>query len=301
MLDTTLPAPVAAALREPQAGTRIRVDAAGIPFSALTWGERAHRPLVMLHGVTSSAATWWRIGPALAATGRYVVAMDLPGHGLTGAWHGHHRFADNARDIAAFIREAGLAGSRQDGDRGLQVIGHSYGAMTAAELPAMGVLPATIVLVDPPAVSHAVISQMLADPDERTYDQLDEATAAIQAANPGWTERDVLAKAESLTQLDEEAARAILLENGDWDGGLAALEGPALADVDVWLIRSDPAEGGYIPDDVVPAFEATLGAHHVVTLTGAPHSPHRLQPEATTAALIRALDGSAGDPLRTDR
>ena len=300
MLDTTLPASVAAALSEPQPGTRIRVDAAAIPFSALTWGEPSQRPLVMLHGVTSSAATWWRIGPALAATGRYVVAVDLPGHGLTGSWRGHHRFADNARDIAAFIREAGLGESQQDG-HDLQVIGHSYGAMTAAELPGAGVRPATIVLVDPPAVSHAVISLMLADPDERTYDRLDEATMAIRATNPDWTERDVLAKAESLTQLDEGAARAILLDNGDWDGGLAALEHPALADVDVWLIRSDPAEGGYIPDDVVPAFDARLGSDHVITLTGAPHSPHRLRPEATTAALVRALDGSAGDALGTNR
>src|SRR6476659_7981003 len=115
MLDASLPDPVAAALREPQPGTRTRVDAAGIRFSALTWGEPSLRPLVMLHGVTSSAATWWRIGPALAATGRYVVAVDLPGHGLTGSWRGHHRFRDNARDIAAFIRAAGLEGSRPDG------------------------------------------------------------------------------------------------------------------------------------------------------------------------------------------
>jgi pimeloyl-ACP methyl ester carboxylesterase len=36
---------------------------------------------VLLHGVMSCAATWWRIGLALAARGWRVDAPDLPGHG----------------------------------------------------------------------------------------------------------------------------------------------------------------------------------------------------------------------------
>ena len=66
---------------QPDPGVREVVTAAGIPFSALTWGDPSARPLVLLHGVTASAAIWWRVGPALAATGRRVVAPDLPGHG----------------------------------------------------------------------------------------------------------------------------------------------------------------------------------------------------------------------------
>ena len=84
---------------------------------------------MLIHGVTASARIWWRVGPALAATGRRVVAPDLPGHGLTGHWTGHHRFRDNAADVAAWIRAAGL--DVPD----LQVVGHSWGAMTAAALP----------------------------------------------------------------------------------------------------------------------------------------------------------------------
>jgi alpha-beta hydrolase superfamily lysophospholipase len=37
--------------------------------------------VVLLHGMTSLSATWWRIGPGLAARGWQVVAPDLPGHG----------------------------------------------------------------------------------------------------------------------------------------------------------------------------------------------------------------------------
>jgi pimeloyl-ACP methyl ester carboxylesterase len=283
MFEPTLPGPVAAALESPAAGDRLAVEAAGIPFSALAWGDPAARPLLLIHGVTSSAATWWRVGPALAATGRRVVAVDLPGHGRTGHWQGHFRFRDNAADVAAFAGAVGLV----RGD--LQVIGHSWGAMTAAALPAVGLRPATLVLLDPPAVPLAVIGREVEATDETLTRDLDASAAAIRAANPAWAEGDVRAKAEAMTQLDEAAARSVLLDNGDWDGGLAELADPAAAGIPVWLIRGDPATGGYIPDAVVPAFAARIGADHVITIPDGPHSPHRTHPVETTAALLRAL------------
>ncbi len=223
MASTDLPPAVAAALADPAEGQRITVEAAGIPWSALVWGDPAERPLLLIHGVTSSAAVWWRIGPALAATGRRVVAVDQAGHGQTGHWQGHVRFRDNAADIAAFARAAGL--TKDD----VQVIGHSWGAVTAAAFPAVGLRPATLVLLDPPVLPLALISREASDPAQRTYDDLDEAIAAVRAGEPSWSDRDVRAKAEALTTLDEAAARAVLLENGDWDGGLAELRDPAAA------------------------------------------------------------------------
>lgn len=285
MPEPSLPPAVAMALGDPQPGERRAVHAAGIPWSALTWGPAGGRPLLLIHGVTSSAANWWRLGPALAATGRRVVAVDLPGHGLTGHWTGHHRFRDNAADVASFARAAGLD------DPGLQVVGHSWGAMTAAALPAAGLRPATLVLIDPPALSHGEISALATDPDERTYTSLEEAAASVRAENPTWSDGDVHAKAEALTQLDEAAARSVLLDNGDWDGGLADLGDPAAAGVPVWLIRGDPGAGGYIPDAALPALAARVGASHVRTIEGAPHSPQRTHPVETTGAILDALEG----------
>ncbi len=281
-----LPAAVIGALesavRAPDPGTRTTTIAAGIPFSAIAWGNQADRPLLLIHGVTASARIWWRIGPALAATGRRVSAVDLPGHGLTGHWLGHNRFRDNAADVAAWIRAAGLTSD-------LQVIGHSWGAMTAAALPLAGIRPSTLVLLDPPAIRHAVISRMASDPSERAYGDLAEAIELLTAANPAWPAGDVEAKAEALVQLDREAARAVLLDNGDWDGGLADLAQPAAAGIPTWLVRADPADGGFIPDARLAAFEALLGADHVITLAGAPHAPQRTHPAATTRALLQAL------------
>ncbi len=281
----SLPSGVLGALDAPTPGERIAIGAAGIPWSALCWGEPAARPLLLIHGVTSSAASWWRVGPALAASGRRVFAVDLPGHGRTGHWLGHHRFRDNAADVTTFAQTAGLATDD------LQVIGHSWGAMTAAALPVAGLRPATIVLLDPPAVPHAFISAMAADADQRTFDDLDEARAAVRRGNPGWHDGDIEAKAEALTQLDEAAAHSVVLDNGDWDGGLADLGDPAAAGIPVWVVRGDPTTGGYFPDSWLPAFEARLGPGRIQTIRGGPHSPQRTHPLETTAALLAGLEG----------
>jgi pimeloyl-ACP methyl ester carboxylesterase len=276
---------VAASLEAPSEGWRITVEAAGIPWSAIVWGAREARPLLLIHGVTSSATTWWRVGPALAAAGRRVVAVDQAGHGRTGHWRGHHRFRDNAADIAAFARAAGIV--RDD----LQVVGHSWGAMTAAALPVTGFRPATTVLVDPPVLPFERISLEASDPTQQPFASREEAVSAIRSAEPTWSDGDVRAKAEAVTHLDFEAARSVLLDNGDWDGGMTDLRDPAAAGIDAWLIRGDPAFGGYVDDTAASAFAELLGPDHVITIPGSPHSPQRTHPVETTAAILRALGG----------
>ena len=260
------------------------VEAAGIPFSVLAWGDPRTRPLVLLHGVTASAAIWWRVGPALAATGRRVLAPDLPGHGRTGHWTGRHRFADMAADVAAWVRAAGL--DRPD----LQVIGHSYGAMIAAHLPAAGLRPATLVLLDPPVLPHALMARQVEDSDGAGLrrSRRGHRRRSPPPSRPGRA-GDVRAKAEALTEIDEAAARAILLDNGDWDGGLSGLADPAATGLDIWVVKGEQATGSYLPDAAVPAFVARLGADHVLTIKDGAHSPQRMRLEATLVAFLRAL------------
>jgi pimeloyl-ACP methyl ester carboxylesterase len=274
---------LAGAPEEIAPGERSVTAAAGIPFASIAWGEPGGRPLVLLHGVTASARIWWRVGPALAATARRVVAVDLPGHGLTGHWAGHHRFRDNAADVAAWIRAIGFDVPE------LQIVGHSWGAMTAAALPAAGIRPATLVLLDPPAIPLTVISRMADDPAELPGRHLEATIADLAGRNPTWSTEDVRAKAEALVQLDVSAARAVVLENGDWDGGLADLSDPAMDGIPTWIVRGDPAAGGYLPDAALPALASRIGPTHILTLAGAPHAPQRLFPTATTQALLRAL------------
>lgn len=278
-----LPGPVAAALAAPPEGMPGWVEAGGTRWATLTWGPTDCPPLLLLHGVTSNAQIWWRMGSALAAAGNHVMAIDLPGHGKTQAWRGRHRFAQTAEDVAGFIRAAGL-------DRpNLAVVGHSWGAMVAAHLPGTGLRPRVVVLLDPPALTVAQFEVFVQDPSEQLYATYDDAAAAMRAANPDWSDGDVAAKARGLTEFLPEAVLAVLLENGDWDAGMAAASSAQEAGVPMWVIRGEWDAGCLIPDALVPTLEAQLGHEHVITIRDAPHSPQRTHPEATLVALLRAL------------
>jgi pimeloyl-ACP methyl ester carboxylesterase len=279
-----LPASVVAVLEQPPEAGMISIEAADICFAARTWGDPADAPLLLIHGVTASSRIWWRLGPALAVgLRRRVVAVDQAGHGRTGDWSGHHRFRDNTADIAAFAAAAGMVSPD------LRVVGHSWGAMTAAALPAAGLRPEVIVLLDPPALPLADMASMLDDPVEHHYDHADEAAAALGRLHPTWAWGDVAAKAEALSQFDEAAVRAVLTENGDWDGGLADIADPAAAGVAFRLIRGEPAFGGLISAAAAEAIAGRIGHEHVITIARGTHSPMRTRPEATVLALLRAL------------
>ena len=281
-----LPTAVAAALADPEAATPGQVDAGGAPWPTLAWGSAADPPVLLVHGVTSNAGIWWRVGPAIAAAGRRVVAVDMPGHGRTPPGAHSHRFADTAAEVAelaAYVRAANL--DRAD----LAVVGHSWGGMVTAHLPAAGLTPKTLVLLDPPVLTLGRLRALTQSPTERDYATLDEAVEAVRNANPGWSDGDVRAKARALTEFNPELVLAVLLENGPWDGGMAALRDPAAAGASVWLIRGEWATGGFIPESRVPRIEAQIGKDHVITIAGAPHSPQRTHPEATVVAILRAL------------
>jgi pimeloyl-ACP methyl ester carboxylesterase len=247
------------------------------------WGSPSDAPVLLVHGVTSNAGIWWRVGPALAAAGRRVLAVDMPGHGRTAKGTRSHLFADTAAELAAFARTAGLDVPQ------LAVVGHSWGGMVTAHLPAAGLRPRTLVLLDPPVLTLGRLEALTKDPTERDYATMEEAVEAVRTANPSWSEGDVAAKAIALTEFNPQLVLDVLLKNGDWDGGMAALRDPGARGIDVWLIRGDWATGGFIPDFKVPEIERQLGADHVVTIEGGPHSPQRTHPEATILAILRAI------------
>ena len=209
-----LPESVRAAFTDPPPGSAGVVDAAGYSWHTVEWGEPDNPRALFVHGVTSNSETFWRVGPCVAAAGRRVIAVDLPGHGLTGGWRGRHRWIETATDLAGFIRAAEL-------DQGnLAVVGHSWGAMTVASLPAAGCHPERLVLLDPPSLRRAALVSLTEDPTERRYEEVADAIDAIRASGVVWSEGDILAKANALTQIDEGAVRAIYLENGDYDRAL---------------------------------------------------------------------------------
>ena len=294
-----LPAAVAAALsasrlEDAPPGETAIFEAAGMRWATRSWGNAEDPPLLAAHGIMSSGGVWWRLGPALAAAGWRVIAIDLPAHGGTGPWNGRFAPADTATDLIAFMQAADL-----DVDR-LVALGHSWGAAVVASLPAAGLRPRALILLDPPYLALDGMVAMTRDPVEHRYDSVEEALANLQAANLGWTDGDLEAKALALTHFDPEAARAVLSRNGDWDAGLAALAHPNAAGVPTWILRGEPRSGCLIPDEVVPALAARVGADHVVTINNASHSPMRTRdPAAATLAILHALGWQSEPKTRT--
>ncbi|PRB44988.1 hypothetical protein CQ020_01840 [Arthrobacter sp. MYb23] len=81
-------------------------------------GERA---VILLHGMMGSSESWWRVGPALAAHGYRVLAMDLPGHG------------HSPRDLRLTVERAAEAvvatANLRDALKPSLAMGHSFGGL----------------------------------------------------------------------------------------------------------------------------------------------------------------------------
>ena len=95
----------------------------GLRFRYLEWGPAAAEPIVLVHGFSSTADGWVRVGEALASE-YHVVAPDLRGHGDT-EWDVHQRYTDEqlAADVRALVQHLNL--------RAFTLIGHSMGGAVA--------------------------------------------------------------------------------------------------------------------------------------------------------------------------
>jgi alpha-beta hydrolase superfamily lysophospholipase len=76
-------------------------DPVPVEPAVLRWGRPGGRRVLLVHGLTSSAATWWRVAARLAEAGCSVVAPDPRGHGWSPSAE-RCCFADHAADLAAF-------------------------------------------------------------------------------------------------------------------------------------------------------------------------------------------------------
>jgi pimeloyl-ACP methyl ester carboxylesterase len=151
----------------PQIGT---VPAQGVAISYRDWGgpseAAAAVPLVLLHGLASSAWIWDLVAPILARD-RRVVALDQRGHGRSDKPDTGYDFATIIADDIAAIDQLEL------GER-FAVAGHSWGANVALEFgAAQPDRVAALALVDGgfgmlrqrPGATWEQISRDLAPPD----------------------------------------------------------------------------------------------------------------------------------------
>ncbi|HUJ57551.1 MAG TPA: alpha/beta hydrolase [Kofleriaceae bacterium] len=112
----------------------------GITLHYLRTGG-AKPPVVLLHGLTGSGATWTPLARALERDFD-VIMPDARGHGGSSSPPHGHRYDDHASDVAGLIR--GLELSRP------VVLGHSMGGLVAALVASRrAAILRGLVLVDP--------------------------------------------------------------------------------------------------------------------------------------------------------
>lgn len=185
---------------------RAHVRVGSTQLSYLTWGTGGV-PLVMLHGVTSSARTWWRVAPELAARGYHPYAFDLPGHGASETVETH-----GIPDIAALVAGACAAlGLKEPA-----IIGHSWGGAVALLL-ALQIPSGWVALVDPLVENDQASGATRVIPFLVGVGQPRAETApVVRANNPDWHDCDVFWKTEALEQCRAAAVRGVFEASGDW-------------------------------------------------------------------------------------
>ena len=267
--------------------------------SAAREADGSARVALLIHGVTSSSRTWWRVGPALAARGYRVLAVDLRGHGASLAVDGALALADLAADVLHTLRDEGAVSP--DGPRPSEhrarlvappidlVVGHSLGALVALEL--LGRVPGLarwLVLEEPPgptSVDWVAMADGIEADTRRARNDPDGMRGDMVAGNPGWAAEEVERRLDDLVACDAEGVAAALRGTVAFDAaGLAgAVELPTLLVIGLEDLGSALAG----PDR--KAMISALGDRGMVEVLDSGHNLHRESFERYMEVLDRWL------------
>ena len=238
-----------------------------IDLEQIEWGTGERRFLIV-HGLGSNAAGWWRVGPALADAGFRVTAVDLRGHGESHS-PGDYSMDGYAADLLAL------------GDKWDVVLGHSLGG--AAVVQALTGRPAwagRVILEDPLLI---ILDQGAAVEYVTTDLGSDVTLGMVAASNPTWHPEDARIKLEAQQQAGREVIENSIVHNPGWNvvGAVAALAVPTL------LLGADPNRDPLVP----PALGTSLAEMNpnieFHTIPDASHSMHRDEYDAFMRLVLR--------------
>ncbi|MDB5430144.1 MAG: hsaB [Caulobacter sp.] len=153
----------------------------GVALAADAWGSPDDPTVLLLHGGGQTRRSWRQAGQALAAAGRYAVAVDLRGHGDSD-WP-----ADGRYDLTAFAKD--LRAVLAQLPTRPAVVGASIGGLAALAALTDGgeSLASALVLIDAAPWVDTAGSQRLAGLMRRHaegFASLDEAAAAASELSP---------------------------------------------------------------------------------------------------------------------
>ena len=248
----------------------------------------ARGSVALVHGVMALAETWWRIGPALAARGWRVVAVDLPGRGgdvrRDGRWTSLRSSTASRRGSTARSTSWWVTASERSSRSGCSA--RDPGAARA------------VVLEEPPgpgAIDLGALATVIVH--DAAAVRIDRAPliAREREANPRWDAGDVERSVRGIEEADSDAIVAALNGPLRWD--LSAL----LAGIDFpTLVLAAPDAPGGFPLDAGSALRgadreavrAALAPERFVEIEGG-HCLHRDDAQRW----LEVVDGFAREAL----
>jgi pimeloyl-ACP methyl ester carboxylesterase len=248
-----------------------------------SWGEVGRPLAVLVHGVTASTRTWWRVGAWFAENGWRAVAVDLRGHGASPRMQGDEELGDLAADVHETVFEG--AGTVD------VLLGHSLGALVALKLCEDYGEPARrLVLEDPPGPESTDFGEVARETQARVVlarGSSEEAVRRNLTENPAWTEEDARNNVAGI--LDCDAGPVLGLLRGGLRYELAAMV--LTVSIPTLLVLGGEERGSVL---LGPERQAVAGALRRGTVEefDAGHSIHRDDFEGYT----RLLGGWLGEP-----
>jgi pimeloyl-ACP methyl ester carboxylesterase len=232
------------------------VSAAGVTVSFREAGDPAGPAAVLLHGGSSSAASWARLAAALAMAGHHVVAADLRGHGGSSRT-GDYPLDGYGDDILGLMDALGIESAA--------LVGHSLGGYAACTIAQRDAARVTRLVLEEPgmparsAASHAGLSGP----------RFVLPALAGLVARRGFDRHAVTS-----------AVRQLRIPDPVWWQRLAQITAPAL------LISGGPAS--HIPPGQLAEAAQAIRNSQLLTIP-AGHRVHSRQPEQFLAAVVPFL------------
>jgi pimeloyl-ACP methyl ester carboxylesterase len=248
----------------------LRIPAGDHQIALRRWAGNGP-PLLLIHGIGSSGASWESLVPALAAAFT-PIAIDLRGHGDSSRPESGYLYDDYVADLDHVL--AALAIERP------LIVGHSLGGIVtlwwAARHQAQA---AALVIVDSPLRSGRDFMPAFDRWLARNAMPPEELAALYRQEHPDWTAEQALRRATVMTGTARAVFSELRADSIAHDGvdRIAELEGVTSS---ILFIHGDPAAGSQVHPADLAALRARLPNVSVAGIPGAGHALHREQPAA---------------------